>query len=1233
MAGILKNWGVSRAVVGVVLLSAFTLSAQDPIPPPTTPNTIVGQYNSLQVTLLAKATPDECWKALGQNTPFDFINQANPVQPCPAGQIPKVNQGYIWGGTQVGNLVLFGTLANGQCVTEGLLLNASGTTPTPYETATNEFVNSWACEFGVSPYVPSLLPAPLGDYRPPRFYAYNLTDLTIKDITPKLGGAPPGVVCGPLGVNPYCLDSLWLTLLGARAVTSYVDPVTQHTYVLVGGPALVAAANALNFFALDITGVTEPSQITNSNWVGKYEYTGYNDIRRWIPANGVLYAPVGNEISGGGALLQYTGSFAALPPTPVPSILNGFNAIPLCGTNSNTIPPQPSLTFACFAFQDVGNFDGDATDATLHEGRVFVATWPPPSSGSLWMSPPIPAGGFGQPSANPPLWTKVWSIGANYDPDPVVSSTIGTGALADFNGVLYWGTMVVPELTTLAWYETFGPPQTQAAAAIAIANTFRAATLFSGTNFTSGTPQIKLLYGESAFQVWNPTTQQWVMTPNKMGGVTPLFGHSGFGNLFDNYIWTMAVLGSKLYVGTMDWSYLAAVGAPLLVGGPAGSLIAGLIPTQQYGADLFSFADTNSPAVPESIDGLGNSLNYGIRTMIPNGNTSLLIGTADPINLVTTNQTPTHGGWELIQATPGVAANGITLPSNTTVPVGGVAPFQVSLSQPAPAGGVYVTLVSSDPLRVSINPSTVLIPGGWTTNSTTPQLSGNDFGAVTITASAYGYINSIEPVQATDTLTLQPSTLTVNGTGTQFMYATLSGPAPPFGLTVNLTSNNPAVTTVPPSVNILPGATSAGFPVNVISSGSAVITASINIPSIVPATANVVVGSSIAATTGSMQTTMVNTSFGAALVATVSSNGVGISGVPVTFTASTSGPSATFNGSWSVTVPTGPGGQATSPIPFANTVAGTYSIVASALGATAIYSLTNTPGPAANIVATSGSGQSAVITQPFANPLVVTVTDAFLNPVPSTTVTFIPPMSGASGTFTGLNSATTNSSGIAKSPVYTANTIPGLDVVAASTAGVLKPAVFTLINSLPGIQLPFNTQVPLNGSAPFLVTLATPAPFGGLIVTLASSDPTSVTITPSNLLFPAGATSAAVTPNLNGMKLSAVTITASAYGLPPVNGNVLVTATLSFSAPSISIPANSLKQTFLNLSAPAPAGGVTINLSSNNSAVASVPSTVTIPAGATSVGVLITTGVSGMANITASALPNIGPVTLVVNTQ
>jgi hypothetical protein len=106
----------------------------------------------------------------------------------------------------------------------------------------------------------------------------------------------------------------------------------------------------------------------------------------------------------------------------------------------------------------------------------------------------------------------------------------------------------------------------------------------------------------------------------------------------------------------------------------------------------------------------------------------------------------------------------------------------------------------------------------------------------------------------------------------------------------------------------------------------------------------------ITATSGTPQSTPVNTAFGAPLVAQVlDSKGNPVSGVTVTFTAPSSGASVSFAGGVN-TATTTSSGVATSPVVSANgTVGGPYTVTASVKGvvAPANFSLTNTSAAAA----------------------------------------------------------------------------------------------------------------------------------------------------------------------------------------------------------------------------------------------------------------------------------------------
>jgi hypothetical protein len=288
------------------------------------------------------------------------------------------------------------------------------------------------------------------------------------------------------------------------------------------------------------------------------------------------------------------------------------------------------------------------------------------------MSPEIPEGGLTAQHAEEGIWKKVWSVN-NYEPDPVTGYTYGGGALASFDGYLYWGTMHVPMLSALAHSRFYKYEADQQDVLMALIGTYRSISIFRGRNFDpSAEPEIQLVYGMPRLPVFIPDGMgggEWIIRNNEMGGAMPLYGPSGFGNPFNNYTWTMDVFHDQLFVGTMDWSYLmfgqSEAGFPedlpfdcdqfQFPGMTCEQMeevydqfVEAFDPTRLFGADLFRFTGSDSPAIPESLAGVGNYTSYGIRTMV--SAETLYLGMANPMNLLTdpTDDIP-EGGWELIR--------------------------------------------------------------------------------------------------------------------------------------------------------------------------------------------------------------------------------------------------------------------------------------------------------------------------------------------------------------------------------------------------------------------------------------------------------------------------------------------------------------------------------------------------------------------------------------------------------
>lgn len=139
-------------------------------------------------------------------------------------------------------------------------------------------------------------------------------------------------------------------------------------------------------------------------------------------------------------------------------------------------------------------------------------------------------------------------------------------------------------------------------------------------------------------------------------------------------------------------------------------------------------------------------------------------------------------------------------------------------------------------------------------------------------------------------------------------------------------------------------------------------------------------------------------------------------------------------------------------------------------------------------------------------------------------------------------------------------------------------------------------------------TLAFPAPAGGLDIALTSDNPTALA-PPAVLNIPAGATKASTTIRSGPVPTdTAVTLTARLHA---TSVSALVTVLVPepkslLLSPSL-VTGGATATGTVTLSAPAPAGGQAVDLSSFDAAVVSVPPTLTVPEGALSATFPITT--------------------------
>jgi len=176
----------------------------------------------------------------------------------------------------------------------------------------------------------------------------------------------------------------------------------------------------------------------------------------------------------------------------------------------------------------------------------------------------------------------------------------------------------------------------------------------------------------------------------------------------------------------------------------------------------------------------------------------------------------------------------INVSSSVTVTSGQSVAFPVTLSAPAPAGGVFVMLTSSDLSKATVTTS-VLIAGGATAPNLQPLVSGISAGSATITATASGYTAGSGTVQVQAAggggggggfTYFSPGNVNLNQGTTQTISLNLSSPTS-VPLTATLTSSNTSIFTVPSTVSFPSGYIYASLTVTAGSPGSATLTAAV----------------------------------------------------------------------------------------------------------------------------------------------------------------------------------------------------------------------------------------------------------------------------------------------------------------------------------------------------------------------------------------------------------------------
>ncbi len=364
------------------------------------------------------------------------------------------------------------------------------------------------------------------------------------------------------------------------------------------------------------------------------------------------------------------------------------------------------------------------------------------------------------------------------------------------------------------------------------------------------------------------------------------------------------------------------------------------------------------------------------------------------------------------------AATAIMLPPALTLDRGTPAALPVTLSAPAPDGGVSVTLTVSDPATVSLNLGYLWIPAGQST-STRAQMTGLKPGSASVTASAVGMLPGVVQVRVAGSAPLSITTTSLANGQVKVPYSqalTAMGGVPPYSWSVSA-GTLPAGLSLNPVTGLIDGtplAPAAAVPLSFKVTDSSVPTqsasANFTLTIVQPA-----LPGSISAISGTPQTTVLGTSFSSPLAALVrDAAGNPVSQAIVTFAAPVGGPTATFaGGANTATALTNNSGVATSPPLTANSVAGAFTVSASVAGlsATAAFALTNVAGqgiglPSGLVVNPGGqisfpvslpspaAPGGVLVTLGSSDPSIATVSAVFILIPPGQTMSTAPKIAG-----------------------------------------------------------------------------------------------------------------------------------------------------------------------------------------------------------------------------------------------
>ena len=509
----------------------------------------------------------------------------------------------------------------------------------------------------------------------------------------------------------------------------------------------------------------------------------------------------------------------------------------------------------------------------------------------------------------------------------------------------------------------------------------------------------------------------------------------------------------------------------------------------------------------------------------------------------------------------------------------------ITLASPAPPGGLLMNLSSNLPTIGSV-PSNVTVAAGSTTATfpiTTTGVSVSRSMFITASGGGITVSNTLTVSPLLNSLSLLPSH--VIGGGSFNAVVVLNENAPDNSATIFPSTNNSSVVPVPASVPIPQGASQVTFPVstNPVSGSTAVtIGALVNgnlstsIVTVLPALSTFTLSAPavVSGTTVHGTVTLPAAAYAGGITVNLMSSDTTVATVPASVIVPAGLTSATFNittlavlNSSPITI-TASSGASVKQDPLTVNPSAVLSVTLSPTSVVGGKNSTGTvklngPAPMGGVnVSLSSDTPSVASTQSTVTVLAGLSSATF-------PITTVPVSSSIAVNIT----ASYNNAGI------------------TSQLTVNPPSVSTLALAA--------TSVIGGKNVSATITLTGPAPSGGISVTLGSS--TGAATPPSPVTVLGGATTATfVIPTAPVSAATPTTITATLG----VAKNALLTVnppamlTLGVSPSSVIGGATSIGTVTLN--GAAPSGGISVTLTTGNSAVASPPANVTVSAGMTS---------------------------------